>query len=170
MKRAELHIEFLSTIRDTVYRLALSLVGDCAEAEDITQDICERVWRARDAILDSRYPRAYVCRMTHNMAIDRLRAKLRLVELGDEGFRRIDSCDGEQVVELGDVAELTRRAIASLPDKQQMTIYMRDVEGYDIEEIAEAMECDEASVRMNLSRARKAVREELLKIMNYGVR
>lgn len=145
-------------------------MGDGAEAEDITQDICERVWRARDAILESRYPRAYVCRMTHNMAIDRLRAKRRLVELGDEGFRRIGSCDGEHIVELGDVAELSRRIIASLPDKQQMAIYMRDVEGYDLVEIAEAMECDESSVRMNLSRARKAVRDKLLKAMNYGVR
>lgn len=145
-------------------------MGDDAEAEDITQDICERVWRARDAILESRYPRAYVCRMTHNMAIDRLRAKRRLVELGDEGFRRIGSCDGEHIVELGDVAELSRRIIASLPDKQQMAIYMRDVEGYDLGEIAEAMECDESSVRMNLSRARKAVRDKLLKAMNYGVR
>lgn len=145
-------------------------MGDGAEAEDITQDICERVWRARDAILESRYPRAYVCRMTHNMAIDRLRAKHRLVELGDEGFRRIGSCDGEHIVELGDVAELSRRIIASLPDKQQMAIYMRDVEGYDLGEIAEAMECDESSVRMNLSRARKAVRDKLLKAMNYGVR
>lgn len=145
-------------------------MGDGAEAEDITQDICERVWRARDAILESRYPRAYVCRMTHNMAIDRLRAKRRLVELGDEGFRRIGSCDGEHIVELGDVAELSRRIIASLPDKQQMAIYMRDVEGYDLGEIAEAMECDESSVRMNLSRARKAVRDKLLKAMNYGVR
>lgn len=145
-------------------------MGDGAEAEDITQDICERVWRARDAILESRYPRAYVCRMTHNMAIDRLRAKRRLVELGDEGFRRIGSCDGEHIVELGDVAELSRRIIASLPDKQQMAIYMRDVEGCDLVEIAEAMECDESSVRMNLSRARKAVRDKLLKAMNYGVR
>lgn len=145
-------------------------MGDGAEAEDITQDICERVWRARDAILESRYPRAYVCRMTHNMAIDRLRAKRRLEELGDEGFRRIGSCDGEHIVELGDVAELSRRIIASLPDKQQMAIYMRDVEGYDLVEIAEAMECDESSVRMNLSRARKAVRDKLLKAMNYGVR
>jgi RNA polymerase sigma-70 factor (ECF subfamily) len=50
-----------------------------------------------------------------------------------------------------------------------MAIYMRDVEGYDLGEIAEAMECDESSVRMNLSRARKAVRDKLLKAMNYGV-
>lgn len=169
MENAKQHIEFLSSIRDTVFRLALSLVGDGAEAEDITQDICERVWRARDKILDSRFPRAYVCRMTHNMAIDRLRQRRRLVELGDEGYKRIDYDDGEQRVVLGDMAELTQRAIASLPDKQQMVIYMRDVEGYDIEEIVEAMQSDETSVRMNLSRARRAVREKLLKSMNYGV-
>jgi RNA polymerase sigma-70 factor (ECF subfamily) len=47
---------------------------------------------------------------------------------------------------------------------------MRDVEGYEFEEIAQIAECDEVSVRMNLSRARKRVREELIKMMSYGVR
>ena len=46
---------------------------------------------------------------------------------------------------------------------------MRDVEGYELSEIADIIESDEASVRMNLSRARKRIREELTKIMNYGV-
>jgi RNA polymerase sigma-70 factor (ECF subfamily) len=47
---------------------------------------------------------------------------------------------------------------------------MRDVEGYELEEIANILDSDEASVRVNLSRARKNIREELIKMMNYGVR
>ena len=43
------------------------------------------------------------------------------------------------------------------------------VEQWDIDEIAEVTQSDETSVRMNLSRARRTVREELIKIMNYGV-
>jgi len=68
------------------------------------------------------------------------------------------------------MAALTREIIASLPPKQQLIIHMRDVEGYEFDEIAEIAECDENSVRMNLSRARKRVREELLIAMNHGVR
>jgi RNA polymerase sigma-70 factor (ECF subfamily) len=68
------------------------------------------------------------------------------------------------------MAALTQRIIASLPTKQQLIMHMRDVEGYELDEIAAIAECDETSVRMNLSRARKRVREELIKAMNYGVR
>ena len=68
------------------------------------------------------------------------------------------------------MAELTRRLIQQLPERQRLTIHMRDVEGYELEEIANILDSDEASVRVNLSRARKNIREELIKIMNYGVK
>lgn len=45
---------------------------------------------------------------------------------------------------------------------------MRDVEGFEIEEIAEILESDQTSVRMNLSRARKYVREQVIKAMRHG--
>jgi RNA polymerase sigma-70 factor (ECF subfamily) len=47
---------------------------------------------------------------------------------------------------------------------------MRDVEGYELEEIANILDSDETNVRVNLSRARKSIREELIKMINYGVR
>ncbi len=56
-----------------------------------------------------------------------------------------------------------------LPDKQRIIIHLRDVEGYEFEEIARIIESDEASVRVNLSRARKRVKEQLLNAINYGL-
>ena len=56
-----------------------------------------------------------------------------------------------------------------LPDKQRIIIHLRDVEGYEFEEIARIIESDETSVRVNLSRARKSIKEQLLNAMNYGV-
>jgi RNA polymerase sigma-70 factor (ECF subfamily) len=56
-----------------------------------------------------------------------------------------------------------------LPDKQRIIIHLRDVEGYEFEEIAQIIESDEASVRVNLSRARKRVKEQLLNAINYGL-
>jgi DNA-directed RNA polymerase specialized sigma24 family protein len=49
---------------------------------------------------------------------------------------------------------LTKRFISMLPDKQRIIIHLRDVEGYEFEEIARIIESDETSVRVNLSRAR----------------
>lgn len=169
MKTEAQYIEFFNSLRDTVYRLARSIITDEVEAEDIMQDVFERVWRTRDVVLSSQYPRAYVCRMAHNLAIDRLRVKQRTQNVAV--VERIEAAaDGYSEIATNDIATLTRKLIAELPDKQRIAIHMRDVEGYEIDEIANLLECDEVSVRVNISRARKSVREQLIKLMNYGVR
>ena len=78
--------------------------------------------------------------------------------------------DGDNETTTNGMATLTRKLMAELPDKQRIAIHMRDIEGYEIEEIANLLESDEASVRVNLSRARKSIREQLIKLMNYGVK
>jgi len=160
---SDTYTQFILSVKDTVFRLALSLVGSSVEAEDIVQDIYERVWRARDKVLSEPYPRAYVCRMTRNLAIDRLRARRQNVDQDWGGYT-----DGDREVAIKDMAQFTRQVIASLPERQRVAIEMRDVEGYEIEEIAAILESDTASVRMNISRARKRVRDEVLKALNYG--
>ena len=169
LKTEAQYIEFVNSIRNTVYRLARSIITDDVESEDIMQDVFERVWRARDAVLTSQYPRAYVCRMAHNLAIDRQRARQRTQSFMD-AERAESVSDGDRDTTTNDMATLTRKLIAELPDKQRLAIHMRDVEGYEIEEIASLLESDEASVRVNLSRARKSIREQLIKLMNYGVK
>ncbi len=159
----EQYTEFILSLRDTVFRLALSITGSQVEAEDIAQDIYEKVWRARDKVLQSAYPRAYVCRMARNLAIDRVRLRRETTQIADGIVE-----DGNSRAEVANLAEYTRQIIARLPEKQQVTIHMRDVEGYEIDEIAEVLECDSASVRTNLSRARKRIREQLLKVISYG--
>lgn len=146
----------------------MSICGDSAEAEDVVQDVFERVWRTRDEILSHTYPKAYICRIAHNLAIDRQRTKIRqqTYAINEE----VTTNDITISAELSDIASITQQAIASLPDKQRLAIHLRDVEGYEIEEIAEVLGCDNTSVRMNLSRARKSVREELTKLINYGVK
>ena len=105
--------------------------------------------------------------MAHNLAIDRVRhrERERLFSVQEKTL----SINGNTIVDTANISQLTQQLIATLPDKQRTAMHMRDVEGYEIEEIAEVMEIDSASVRMNLSRARKYIREELLKVMNYGV-
>ena len=163
------YVELVTRLRDTLYRLALSIVLDGAEAEDVLQDLYERAWRARDKVLGCEYPRAYLCRMARNIAVDRWRQRGRH---GDSGAAvgaeaLIDLDNG---VDVSDMASITRQLIAGLPERQRVAMHMRDVEGYEIEEIALVLECDESSVRMNLSRARRSVREQLITCMNYGVK
>lgn len=168
MKTETQYIEFFSKHRDTLYRLALNICGDSIEAEDIVQDVFERVWRARDKVLNNTYPKAYICRIAHNLAIDRERTRRRRQTFSVN--EEITTNDINISAELSDITSITQRAIASLPEKQRLAIHLRDVEGYEIEEIAEVLECDSTSVRMNLSRARSSVREKITNALNYGIK
>ena len=106
--------------------------------------------------------------MAHNLAIDRERTRIRrqTFSINEE----VTTTDIGTSAELSDITNITQRAIALLPEKQRIAIHLRDVEGYEIEEIAEVTESDCNSVRMNLSRARKSVREQIINAMNYGVK
>jgi RNA polymerase sigma-70 factor (ECF subfamily) len=62
-----------------------------------------------------------------------------------------------------------KQIIAGLPDLQRTIIHLRDIEQLEYEEIATATEMNVNAIRVNLSRARKKVRDEILKIQNYGI-
>ena len=161
------YISFVEQLKDVIFRLARSILTDAHLAEDVTQDVFVRVWQQRETILHSDYPRAYVCRIAHNLAIDRLRHRERERVLAIEDAKVISSNNGD--IETLDMTILTKKFISELPERQRITIHLRDVEGYELEEIAKILEADEASVRVNLSRARRRIKEQLLNAMNYGV-
>lgn len=161
------YISLVERLKDTVFRLARSILSDIHLAEDVTQDVFVRVWQQREAIVRSDHPRAYICRIAHNLAIDRLRHRERERSFAIEEVA-ITSRNYDDA-ERSDMVMLTKRFISELPDKQRIIIHLRDVEGYELKDIAQILEVDEASVRVNLSRARKSIKEQLLNAMNYGV-
>jgi RNA polymerase sigma-70 factor (ECF subfamily) len=79
-----------------------------------------------------------------------------------------DSPDND-VLELSDSVGLVKQIISELPDLQRTVIQLRDIEQLEYEEIAEATDMNVNAIRVNLSRARKKVRDEILKIQNYGI-
>ena len=59
--------------------------------------------------------------------------------------------------------------ISALPDKQKLVIQLRDIEGFSYKEISDALQLNLNQVKVNLFRARKAVRENLININAYGL-
>ena len=160
MNSEQLNIEFLS-VKDAAYRYAVALLRDRSEAEDLVQDLYERLWRRRLLLRRTGF-RSLVMTSIRNASLDRLRERER---------RRCGSVD-EATAEMDDRRDevaLLKRIIARLPDREREVIHLRDVEGMAFEDIAEVVECSEAAARMAHSRARQKVKEEFSKIMNYGV-
>jgi RNA polymerase sigma-70 factor (ECF subfamily) len=57
----------------------------------------------------------------------------------------------------------------TLPEKQKMIMQLRDIEQFEFAEISQMLEINETAIRVALSRARKVVREQLIKQYNYGI-
>lgn len=163
MNSEQLNIEFLS-VKDAAYRYAVALLRDRSEAEDLIQDLYERLWRRRLLLRRSGF-RSLVMTAIRNAALDRLRERER---------RRSASIDevATESVELEDRRDevlIIKQIIACLPEREREVIHLRDVEGMAFEDIAQVVGCSEVAARMAHSRARQKVKDEFSKIMNYGV-
>lgn len=156
-------------LTDTMYRLARSLLGDEAEAQDAVQDILEKMWRDRTKLETYTNLKGFILVSVRNNCLDRLRKrKVRRStdldntrELRDKDPRNYDN---------EDLVKIAKKAMEQLPEKQRSAMHLRDIEGLELEEIATIMETDMGAVRSNLSRARKKVRDEINKVLEYGTR
>ncbi len=151
-------------LRGRVFRFALRLVADCEQAGDVAQDVMEGMWLRRGSLSAEKNIDALVMRAARNRCYDILRHR-KVVDRSHAQIALHASPAGyeESGVERRELMEAIREAIGALPGKQRSAIHLRDVEGYEFEEIAEIMDCSVASVRMCLARARRAVREKLIK-------
>lgn len=159
------------SVRDRIFRLAKSMLGCRAEAEDAMQDVLEKLWRQRSSFGEYKNIEALAYTATRNCCIDRIRNRNMKRGKNDAIACEIEySSDLSRIIDARDINGAIRQIIASLPEKQQTAIHLRDVEDMEYDEIAALTGMDESNIRVALSRARKTVREELTKIMDYGIR
>lgn len=153
--------------RHKLFRLANRLLNNIPEAEDTVQEVFLRLWTKRDVLKEYRSIEAFAMTMTKNLCLDRLKSKgFRTGEL-DENYDKVDTHTPHTHIELRESYEEIQKIINTLPEQQRLIIHMRDIEEYDLDEIAEITELNMNTVRVNLSRARKKVREMLTKIYRY---
>jgi RNA polymerase sigma-70 factor (ECF subfamily) len=149
-------------VRDKLYRMSLKMTGNDCDAEDVVQEVMLKLWEIRDQLSVCKNVEAYATQTVKNTCINRFKAK----KATNGYFADIPETEQtpEEQMENRDLVALVARIIDRLPDMQRMVMQLRDIEGYQPEEIAEIMGCNTAAVRMNLSRARKKVKEIFFKI------
>jgi RNA polymerase sigma-70 factor (ECF subfamily) len=148
-----------------LYGVALRLLGNPHDAEEIAQ---EALVRAHGAL--HRYPatrvrslhlRAWLVRITLNAGHSRLRAR-RPVQPLDEDAPVRDGAPGPEA--RAEEAEGNRRVallLAELPERHRIPVALRHVEGLSYEEIAEALDMPVGTVKANVHRGLRTLREAL---------
>lgn len=136
---------------DTVYRVAVHNTRDARDAEDVTQEVFEKLLLCRKPFQNEEHLRAWLIRVTLNLCKN-LRRGRREVALTED----LPAPEGTD----GSVLDEVRR----LPERYRNAIYLHYFEGYTAAEIAEMMG---GTVNTALSRLRRG-REELRKRMIGG--
>ena len=152
-------------LRQKLFITAFRLMQNEEDAEDAVQETLLRLWNMREQLDAVVNPGAFAMQTTKNICIDRLRAQKDQVNAEDFLFGS-DSETPYLQAERNDTVAIVRQIIEQLPELQKLIIRMRDIEGYELQEIADITQTQVSAVSMNLSRARKKVREELVRIMN----
>jgi RNA polymerase sigma-70 factor (ECF subfamily) len=157
--------------KNKLFRFALRMLGDEDDAKDIVQEVFIRVWNGRDQMDQIQNMEAWCMRITKNLSLDKLRAVQRKGTQSLENSFNVQHTDRTPDVktEMGESMQHVSQFIAALPEKQRQVIHLRDVEGYTYNEICDILEIDMNQVKVNLFRARNAVREKLMKMNAYGL-
>jgi RNA polymerase sigma-70 factor (ECF subfamily) len=159
-------------IRQKLYRFAYHLLGNEEDAHDITQDVMMKVWQQQERMAELENMEAWCMRIVRNLSLDRMKSRKyrRSEDLDKAGeVAAMHQPSPHMATERQDVMNRVHMTIAELPEKYRTIIQLRDIDGYSYQEIAEILVIELSEVKVNLHRARKAVREKLQKLHVYGV-
>jgi len=140
---------------EVVYRAALRVTGNPADAEDVLQTVFLRVLSRSDDDA-ARSPAAYFRRAAVNAAVDVLRRRAVHAETAYDDLAR-----GAGVEPPGLLKERLRRAIATLPNEDATLFLLRHVEGLSIDEMARVFGLEKNNVSVRLHRIRLRLRSEM---------
>lgn len=164
--------DFLKVVlpfKDKVFRLAKRLLVSTEEAEDATQELIFKLWKNRSKIGNYKNVEAFAMTMTKNYCYDRLKSKQASnLTLVHSNYKEKET-SLDKKMEYQDSVNQVHQLIENLPEQQKIIIQLRDVEQYDFDEICKMVDMKPTAVRVALSRARKTIREALIKKHNYGV-
>lgn len=152
-------------LKDKLYRLALSIVKDRTEAEDIVQDVFLKIWSKQDEweLIDN--VEAYCYRSIKNLSFDRLEsmaarsAEKYNAEMDNMMF--IDAKNPHTAFVEKEQIDIIFRCVEKLSENQRMVFQLREIEGMSYKDIAKSLDISEELVKVSLFRARRKIKELL---------
>jgi RNA polymerase sigma-70 factor (ECF subfamily) len=159
--------------KNELYRLALRIPLNPAEAEDIVQETMIKVGNKREQWNDIESIETFCLTICRNISLDKMRKmenqNQSLEESEHDAPDQSYSSNPEEQAMQQDKLMLIRRLINALPEKQRSAMQLRDFEGKSYKEIAQIMDISEEQVKINIFRARQTIRQKFLETEEYGL-
>lgn len=165
---AEAFTKLVLKYQNKVFSLALRVLGDRAEAEDVAQEVFVKVFRSLDSFKGESKFATWLYTIISRVCLNRLKALKRhrpqsfdhnLEGLADNSPRADESLEAKAL------QATVEAEIGRLSEEQRVVLILRDIQGFSYEEIAHTLGLELGTVRSRLHRARMALKERLEKLL-----
>ena len=159
--------ERLAECATLAFRVALGVLRDRTEAEDVAQESLLRAYRNFHRLRDRATFRSWLVRIAWRTAIDHRRAQKRREHHEEDAAQdsvretRYVSQNAEEIAASREFERRLREELDALPEKLRIVMVMAAVEGYDTGEVAQLLQLPEGTVKSRLRLARKRLAEKL---------
>jgi RNA polymerase sigma-70 factor (ECF subfamily) len=156
--------ELVRTYQHRVFGVAVRMLGNAAEAEELAQEVFLRVHRAVAGFRGEAKLSTWLYAIASRLCLTRLGGgERRFGREGEETLARLANghADPAAMLERSELEAALHRAIAELPEERRIVVVLRDLEGLAYEDIAVALELPVGTVRSRLHRARMDLKEKL---------
>lgn len=167
--------KIVARYQDRLINIFCNLVGDEQTAQDLTQEVFLRIYRARNGYQPTAKFSTWMYRIANNLASNSRRSKgrrkevqLKTNESGPLGSRPAEKLLADKSalmptrqLDKSEMQNAVREAMESLNERQQMALLLHRFEGLSYADIGDAMEMSPQAVKSLLSRARENLRSKL---------
>jgi RNA polymerase sigma-70 factor (ECF subfamily) len=145
-----------------MYGFAFRILNNREEAEDAVQEVFIKLWKLGDKLGEYNSIEALATTMTKNHCIDQIRKRKHnfTEEYIDQGEIRFSFPSPHEQLEDRESDEIIYRIIEDMQEPQRQILKFREIEGLSYEEISQKTGQNINALRVTISRARKAIRDE----------
>ena len=163
--------QLLDLFYSPMLRVAMNYVRSREEAEEVIQDTWIAVMAGIHKFNGRASFRTWLFRILINRARTRAKRESRMVTLPPTHIAfdvSSNASDPEETLLNQELAEVVERAVASLPRVQRLVVTLRDIEGWNADEVCAALKLSSNNQRVVLHRARMKVREQIVPYVDRG--
>lgn len=157
-----------------VFNIALRMMGNYDDAGELAQEAFIKIFKSIKSFKEESTLSTWIYRIATNVCLDEMRKRKKrwILSLDEE----IQAEDGEIqrqvedhaptpdiIAEINDTKSVINKAIEKLPEDYRTVIVLRDLQGFSYEEIAKIIDKPDGTVKSRINRARKELKEILLK-------
>src|SRR5262245_15527030 len=176
--------ELVERYKNRLLTVLEHLVGSHEQAEDLSQEVFLRVFRARDRYEPGAKFSTWLFTIANNVASNALRSRSRRREVGvpegngsdsaplqlDQLAKAASGAMPTRALDKAEQAQMVRQAVAALNERQRMALLLAKFEGMSYQDIAQTMDLSVQAIKSLLSRARVNLKEILAPYVEQGVR